>query len=307
MSLKLDFKRITREGFVAFWRNKVVSISTVVVMTMTLIVLSSLVFLNGVLDFSLKQLEDRVDVNVYFYPEVPEEDIIALADRLEKTSEIREVQYISREEAYANFKNRHEGDPLIIQSLEELGTNPLGAALNIRAYDSTRYESIVETIEADPAVSNTSFVERINYYDNKTIIDRLNQFSHTAHNVGSFIIVFFGVIALLVIMSTIRIAIYSSKREIIIKRLVGAEPRYIRGPFIMAGALYGAISAVLTMIILFFVTQRLGSYTETFFGGMNLFGYFMTNIFSFFVLTIVVGIIIGVISSHFATRKYLNV
>lgn len=104
MSFRLDLKRIIREGLINFWRNKLVSFSTIVVMTMSLLVMSSLIFLNGVLGFSLQQLEDRVDVNIYFFPDVPETDILELQERLAMVPEIRDVQYTSREEAFENFQ-----------------------------------------------------------------------------------------------------------------------------------------------------------------------------------------------------------
>lgn len=307
MSFRLDIQRIIREGLINFWRNKLVSFSTIVVMTMSLLVMSSLLFLNGVLDFSLSQLEDRVDVNIYFFPDVPEQEILNLQERLAMVPEIRDVQYISREEAFDNFQERHRDDDLINRSIEELGDNPLGAALNIRAFQSTQYEAVVRAIESEPAVRNTDFVERINYYDNKQVIERLNEFSLVARLIGYAVTIFLGIIALLVILSTMRIAIFSAKREIIIKRLVGAERHYIRGPFITMGVLYGLIAAILTMIALYPMTRWVGGYTKTFFGGMDIFNYYLLNAFPIFIALITIGIIIGIISSRIATRKYLNV
>jgi cell division transport system permease protein len=133
MSLRLDLQRIVREGLINFWRNKLVSFSTVVVMTMALLVMSSLLFMNAVLDFSLVQLEDRVDVNVYFFPDAPADEVLALKERIEIIPEVRDVNYVSREQALLDFQTRHEDDYLIKRSLDELGDNPLGASLNIRA------------------------------------------------------------------------------------------------------------------------------------------------------------------------------
>ncbi|MFT6361293.1 MAG: cell division transport system permease protein, partial [Candidatus Paceibacteria bacterium] len=162
MSLRLDLQRITREGLINFWRNKLVSFSTVVVMTMALMVMTSLLFLNAVLGFSLQQLQDRVDVNIYFFPDVPETEILALQERIEIIPEVRDVQYVSRDQAFLDFVERHKDDDLINRSLEELGDNPLGASLNIRAFDSTQYEAVVASIESEPVVVSSEFVERIN-------------------------------------------------------------------------------------------------------------------------------------------------
>lgn len=179
--------------------------------------------------------------------------------------------------------------------------------MNIRAYQSTQYEAVVRAIESEPAVKNTDFVERINYYDNKQVIERLNEFSVVARLIGYAVSIFLGIMALLVVLSTVRIAIFSARREIVIKRLVGAEHRYVRGPFIVMGTLYGVVSALLAVVALYPMTRWVGGYTKTFFGGMDIFNYFLLNAFPIFVVLITVGILVGVISSILATRKYLNV
>ncbi|MCA9352827.1 ABC transporter permease [Patescibacteria group bacterium] len=307
MSLRLDLQRIIREGLINFWRNKLVSFSTVVVMTMSLMMIAALLFLNAVLGFSLRQLQDRVDINIYFFPDVPESEILTLQERIQIIPEVRDVQYVSREQAFIDFVERHKDDDLINRSLEELGDNPLGASLNIRAYESTQYEAVVAAIESEPVVTNSEFVERINYYDNKSLIDRLNQFSDAVRLVAYAVIIVFGIVALLVVLSTMRIAIFASKKEIIIKRLVGAEHRYTRGPFIVMGALYGISAALLTMIVLYPMTHWVGVYTKTFFGGMDIFNYYLINAIPIVVVLLATGMIIGVVSSYIATRKYLKI
>lgn len=307
MSLGLDIKRIVKEGTSTFGRNSIVSFAAVVVMTMSLLVLSGVLFLNAVLGFSLAQLQDRVDVNVYFFPDTPVEEITSLAEKIEAIPEVRDVTYVSREQAFEEFQIRHEGDELIRRSLEELGDNPLGASLNVRAYDSEDYEDIVAAIESEPAVENANFVERINYYDNKTLIDRLNEFSEISRSVAYAATIFFAAVAVLVIISTLRIAIFSAKNDIIVKRLVGAEHRYVRGPFLVQGVMYGVISSILTIILLLPITQQIAKYTETFFGGINIAQYYQTNVIQIFVILLAFAVILGIIASAISVKKYLRV
>jgi len=307
MSIKLDVQRIFREGLVTFWRNKLVSFSALLVMTLSLMMLSSLIFLNGVMEFSLSQLEDRVDVNIYFLPDTNESEITDLQGRIELIPEVRDVVYVSREQALVDFEERHSDNELITRSLDELGDNPLGASLNIRAQESTQYQAIVKAIESEPAVVDNGIVEHINFYDNKSLIDRLNQFGSVARLVAYAIMIFLAVIAILVIMATMRIAIYGSRGEITIKRLVGAEHRYIRGPFLTIGGLYGLFSAILTMIVLYPITSWVGSSTKTFFGGMDIFNFYILNAPQIFLMILGAGIILGILSSSLAIRKHLNV
>lgn len=306
MSLRLDLKRIFREGLIAFWRNKIVSFSAVLVMTMSLLVLSSLLFMNGILDFSLSQLQGRVDINIYFLPDAEETDIFDLQEKITLIPEVRDVVYVSKEEALIDFETRHADDDLIKRSLEELGDNPLGASLNVRAQESTQYEAIIAAIESEPLVGRSDLVERINYRDNKKIIDRLNQFSDVARLVGLGVMMTLAIIVVLVIISTMRIAIYASKEEITIKRLVGAEHRYIRGPFTVMGSLYGLIAGILTLIILYPLMGWLSEITKTFFGGMDVLTYFTSNFVFFAIIVIGTGIILGFIASIISIRRYLT-
>lgn len=307
MSLSLDIKRIATEGFRSFSRNSLVSFATVVVMTMSLLVFSGIIFLNAILGYSLNELNERVDVNIYFLPDAPEDEALELSQRISEIQGVREVSYISREEALANFQMKHADDELISRSLEELGDNPLGASLNVQAYDSADYEQIITTIEGDAAVSNGDFIDAINYHDNRALIERLGHFSAVTRSVGYAISVFFAAIAVLVIISTLRIAIYASKNDIVVKRLVGAEHRYVRGPFLIQGVLYGAVAAVLATLALIPIAAQVGAYTETFFGGMNLATYLQANFIQIFIVLLSVGVLLGIIASSISVKKYLKV
>ena len=307
MSLSLDIKRIATEGFRSFSRNSLVSFATVVVMTMSLLVFSGVIFLNAILGYSLNELNERVDVNIYFLPDAPEDEALELSQRISEIQGVREVSFISREEALANFQMKHSDDELITRSLEELGDNPLGASLNVQAYDSADYEQIITAIEGDAAVANGDFIDAINYHDNRALIERLGHFSSVTRSVGYAISVFFAAIAVLVIISTLRIAIYASKNDIVVKRLVGAEHRYVRGPFLVQGILYGAVAAILAMLALIPIAAQVGAYTETFFGGMNLATYLQANFIQIFIVLLSVGVLLGIIASSISVKKYLKV
>ena len=307
MSFSLDIKRIAKEGYQLFSRNSLVSFATVIVMTMSLLSFSGIIFLNTVLGYSLNALNERVDVNIYFTPDAQQEEIVEFSKRVRNIAGVRDVDFVSREQALLDFQDRHADDNLIIRSLQELGDNPLGASLNVRAFDSAQYEVIISAIEKDPAVLNADFIEGINYYDNQSLIERLQTFSSITRSIGYAISIFFAAIAVLIIISTLRIAIFASKNDIVVKRLVGAVHRYIRVPFLVQGSLYGVIAALLATLVLIPITQQLGSFTETFFGGVNLATYFQVNFLRIFVILLSTGILLGVIASGISVKKYLKV
>lgn len=308
MTFKTDSKRIVRWGLINFYRNTVVSIASVLMMTVTLTVIGGVIFLNAILGFSLAQIQNKVDVNVYFYPRATETSILEVQKRLEQLPEIASVEYVSREDALETFKRRHSNDYLTLQALDELGTNPLGATLNIRARDAGQYESITKILEDTPGLSrgSTAIIEKINYAQNKEIIERLSSIMKSTQRIGFAITIFFIVISIIITFNTIRLAIYMARDEIANMRMVGAEDKYIQGPFMIEGIMYGVVSSIITLLLFYPITLWLTNNTQAFFDGMSLLQYYGDNFLQLFVILLVIGILLGMVSAWFAIRKYLK-
>lgn len=297
-------KRIFKVGVINFWRNRWVTLATILVMALMLFVTGSLVFSSVLLSSSIDMIEKKVDISVYFNTDAPEKEITALQDELNTFPQVEGVEYVSRAEALENFKARHANNALITQSLEELGDNPLGASLNIKAQNPEQYESIAKFLNAS---AFAGIIDKINYFQNKLVIDRLSNILAGARAAGWGVTVVLAGIVMLVAFNTIRMAIFTSREEIHVMRLVGATNNYIRGPFVVTGILYGVVSAVITMVLFYPITAWLGPKAAGFFGGLNLFDYFIANFFQMFLLLLGVGIALGAISSAIAVRKHLNV
>jgi cell division transport system permease protein len=306
MSFGVTFKRIVRNGFIGFWRNAVVSFSAVFVMTTALLVIGASMLSSVFLQETIKQVEQKVDVNIYFAPTAKPENILALRDEVAKNPQIAEVQYISREQALENFKAQHPDDFLIQQALQELGDNPLGASLNIRAKQTADYQSIAEILQKEKD-ANPGLVTKITYAQQKQIIEKLNAITSSVQRFAATALFALVVVAVVVTFNTIRIAIYSAREEIGIMRLVGASNMFVRGPFIVEGVLCGMIAAAMATLIFYPVTIWLSQATSTFYGGMDLFQYYLGNLFQFFTLLLFAGVSMGVLSSWLAVRKYLHV
>ena len=302
-------KRVLRWSFASFWRNGFVSLAAVAVMTVTLFVIGSLVFTGVLLRTSIDALKDKVDVNVYFVTSAPEEEILSLKKSLEALPEIAKVEYISREQALADFKLRHRDDQLTLQSLDELGENPLGAAFNIKAKDANNYESIAKFLEQGSRLigdGKASIIDKVNYNQNKVAIDKLIKVTNSAQTLGLFIILFFAAISILITYNTIRLTIFISRDEVSVMRLMGASGRYISARFLLQAAIYGIVAAAIALLVFYPVTYWLGPKTADFFFGVNVFRYYLDNFPQIFLLIFGSGIILGVASSFLAVRRYLN-
>jgi cell division transport system permease protein len=300
-------QRVLKAGFINFRRNGLISWASVLVVTVTLSVITAIILLQTILNFSLNQIKDKVDVTIYFTVNAPEVKIMVLKESIQKLPEVAEVSYTSADEALRLFRERHSNDYPTIQALDEIKDNPLGGYLNIRAKEVSQYESISNFLKSDNALvlGSSAIIDKVNYNQNKLVIDRLNSIIDGAQKLGFLITLFLIIISIIITFNTIRLAIFISKEEIGVMRLVGASKMRIRGPFIIEGAIYGVIAAVLTMVIFWPITAWLGNNMSNFLG-INIYSYFISNFIQIFVIILLSGVLLGMFSSVLAIRKYLN-
>ncbi len=290
-------------GLQGFRRNGWLSTATIVVMALVLFVIGNLIFLGAFAQSVLASLESKIDVSVYFVPSASEEEIAAIRREIERLPDVARVSYVSRDSALALFRERHKQNALILDALQELGENPLEASINIKARDPAHYAGISQFL----AEKNYPAVDKINYFENQKVIERLSAISAGARGFGVIAALILAFVAILVAFNTIRLAIYTMRDEIGIMRLVGASSWFVRGPFLVSGILYGVIAACVTTLLFFpiawLASPRLGALVPDF----DLFGYFVSHFAQFFGIMLGIGIVLGVSSSAIAIRRYLRV
>lgn len=304
-----NLKRILRWGAVSFIRNGMVSFSSVLVMVIALFMIGSTILLSVFLTSTLMDMQDKIDVNVYFSVDAPENDILSLKNNLELLPEIASIVFVSKDKALEEFKERHKNDALTIQALQELGENPLRARFNIKAVSPDQYSVIAKMLEEDTALSSqygAGFIDKVNYEDNKLAIERMKKIMDGAERGGVAVTLVLIFISILITFNTIRLAIYISKEEIGIMKLVGASSIYIRGPFVIAGGLYGVVAALITMGLFWPITLYIKNQTEDLYGGIDLFKYYISNFNEIFLIIFLSGIVLGAFSSYLAVRRHLR-
>lgn len=302
------FKRIIRSGFVGFWRNAFVSLASIFVMTVALFVIGSTMLLDQLLGASLTQIQNKVDINVYFVTQADATEIDSLKTRLEALPEVVEVTLTTEEQALENFRLRHKGDELTIQALDELGENPLGASLAVRANDTAQYESISQYLEEQQKLESPQapLIDRVNYGKNKEAIDKLTSIINAVERASLITMTVLIIAAIVITFNTVRLAIYTTREEISIMRLVGASNTFIRGPFMLQGVMYGLVAGVLAILILYPIVIWIGPATAQFFQ-FNLFEYFVREFAHIFAIIVGSGIALGLVSSVLAVSRYLRV
>ena len=301
------FKRVLKAGLINFKRQGLISWAAILIVTITLSVITTIMLSQAVLNYSLNQVRDKVDVTVYFNVGADQEKIVTLKSAIENLPETKSVSYTSADEALKIFRDRHQEDYPTIQALDEINSNPLGGYLNIKAKEVSQYDAIANFLKSDSllASGSSSIIDKVNYNQNKVVIDRLNSIIAGAQKLGFLVTLILVIISILITFNTIRLTIFISKEEIGVMRLVGASKTRVRGPFMIDGAIYGFLATVITMLIFWPTTAWLGNHMTNFFG-INLYDYFFSNFFQIFIIVLLSGVFLGIISSFLATSRYLN-
>lgn len=302
-----EIRRIIKAGFVNFTRNGIVSWAAVLQVVNTLAVITTIILLQAVLYSSLNVIKNKVDIKIYITEKTPEDQIMILKSSLEKLPEVVQVSFTSAEDNLKNFRSLHSNDYPTIQALDELPDNPLLATIGVKTEEISQYEAIANFLKGDDALvlGSTSIIDHTNYYKNKSVIDKLTLIISGARKFGFLLTLYLIISSIIITFSTIRLTIFISKEEIGVMRLVGASKMRVRGPFMVEGAIYGIIASILTLVLFWPATAWLGR-NMTDFLGMNVYDYYVSNFFQIFVIILLSGILLGVISSFLAIRKYLN-
>ena len=300
-------RRVVKAGFVGFWRNAYVSLASIFVLTIALFVIGATMFLNQLLSTSLDILQSKVDINVYFVPEAPAEEIDRIRDAVAALPDVAEVTYTSREEALARYREENQNDAVAMQALEELDENPLGATIAIQAKETSQYESVARFLEEQRELEQPQVpvIDEVNFARNKESIDSLTAIINATEQASFIIMTILLVAAVLITFNTIRLAIYTSREEIAIMRLVGAGNMFIRGPFMLQGIMYGFVAGVLALLFFYPLLVWLGPRTETFFE-LNLFDYYIVHFGEIFGILVGIGVVLGLVSSILAVARYLR-
>lgn len=301
----LKLWRTFKEGWLNFRRNGWLSFATVSILTLSLFIVALSLLLGLTTHFVLQSMRDKVTVSVSFNPDIPEERILEIRDELAKyKKEVASVEYVSRDNALSSFLAESGNDPIIAQALNEIGENPLLPSLVIKAVQPEQYEVIVNQIQHSTFQSDIS---RINYVKNKKIFDRLDAINRATQKIGLILGSAFIFIAILITFNTIRITIYSHRQEFEIMRLVGASNIYVRMPYLFEGIFYGIAAALVTTASLAIVAYFISPLTQGALPQGNFMGLYASFFLPIFFGTLFLGVLLGVVSSTIAIKRYLKV
>ncbi len=300
----MNLKHIVGTGWTNFRRNGYLSFGATGIMALALILFLSLLSFQFLTSQVVATLQDKIDISAYFTQDATEDQVLKVKSDLQALPEVASVNYISRDQALADFKARHAQDQLIQDSLAQLDTNPLTASLNIKSKDSSQYAAIAQFLNDSKF---KSVIDKVSFYENKDVISRVQSLSTGVKTWGLAVALVLALIAVLVTFNTVRLTIYNQKQEIEIMRLVGASNWHIRGPYLVEGGLYGFFAAAIALVAFYPVIYLVSDKISSFVPQVNLFGFFIGGAFEVLPTVILLGVFLGMASSAIAIRKHLKI
>lgn len=304
----ITLERIIKNGVISFGRNIWIAIAAIAMMAITLTILLFAIVANATFSQTIDEITSHIDVSVYLKDEVTEQQRNELIAKLKQIDNVRAVEYISKEQALKTYREQNANNKELLAAISETD-NPLPATVVIKPTDPNRLESIKSYLDK-PEVSALQSDPTSYSGDRKAAIDKITSATHFFQQAGIAGILVFIVISMLIIFNTIRMAIFNRRDELVIMRLLGATPGYIRGPFVVETMLYGAVAAVISLVVVSSLFAIASSTLEASSLGLLDIDYsnrfFKENLWLILTAQIAVGILIGAASSAFATRRYLK-
>ena len=304
----VSFERVIKNGIVSFGRNIWLAIAAIAMMGITLTILLFAVVANATFSHTIDEITSHIDVSVYLKDSVTSQQRNDLIEQLKSIESVSSVDYISKEQALKIYREQNANNPDLLAAISET-SNPLPASLSIKPADPNQLASIKEFLEKPSIVALQS--DPTSYSgDRKAAIDKITKATQFFEQAGVVGIVVFIVISMLIIFNTIRMAIFNRRDELVIMRLLGASPWFIRGPFVVETVLYGVVAAAISLIICASLFAVASSTLQA--SSLGLLDikyssqYFNDNLILVLSVQIGAGIIIGAASSIVATRRYLR-
>ena len=283
-----------KRAWQGFWRNALMSLAATATMVLMLLLLAGFWIIQTGLLTALEFTEQKVEVVAYLEPTVTDTQVATLQDKLEAMPEVESVAYITRDVALERFREsmKAQGREDLTQYLD---SNPLYASLEVKLIDPSAVRVVGDALREDPIIRNVINIE--------DLVERVLTVTNVLRTAGTVLLLVVGVIALFIIVNTIRLAVFARSEEIEIMRLVGASDAFIRWPFVFEGAFVGFLGAAITLAILYAAAEPLNQFMVEFFRVLPLEVGSLTR--DLVTLVMGTGVGLGILGSWVSVRTYL--
>ena len=283
-----------KRAWQGFWRNALMSIAATATMVLMLLLLAGFFIIQTGLLAGLQFTEQKVQVVAYLQTYTTDAQVADMQTRLQAMPEVASVNYVTRDQALVDFRAsmKAQGREDLTQYLD---SNPLYASLEVKLTDPADVGVVSQTLRDEPLVRNVVNIE--------DLVQRVLTVTNILRTAGTVVLVIVGIIALFIIVNTIRLAVVARAEEIEIMRLVGASDAFIRWPFVFEGAFVGFLGAAISLAILAVAAEPISGFMVDFFRVLPIQFGSMTR--DLVVLVMGAGVGLGILGSWLSVRTYL--
>ena len=293
-----------RESLTGFARHLSTALGSIITIFLSLLIIGIFLVGGNMVNNVIASVENEVSITAYVSDEASQNDIDSVMSWLESQESVASVGFTTKEQALQNFQATSSD---IVDALD--GSNPLPASIDIELSDPQMVEQVANDLAANSTFAKICDTEGDPSADvryGEQTVERLFSLTNYVRYIGLALIVLLIFIAMVFINNTIRLAIMARRKEIAIMRLVGASNGFIRGPFLMEGALHALIGSLLAVGVLqvlrMYGIPKLQSALS--FLSLDVSG---NTYIMIYIVLVVAGLVIGLLGSAFAMRRYLKV
>jgi cell division transport system permease protein len=292
------------EAFSSFRRNWVMSLVAVTIIYISLLLVGTFFLTGAIVNRVMSSFEQKVSISIFLKDGAAPADVQTLQSDVQKDPRISSVSYVSKAQALERFKERTKNSP---QLVEQLRGNPLPASLEIQLKDPRTVEAVVKTIKANATLAKVIPKDaETDVRWGQNIVENLFAATGIVRSAVLVFVIMLLVVSLILIGNTIRLAIFSRRKEIGIMRLVGASNWFIRTPFLLEGVIQSVTGAVLAVLTLYAAQAIVVPWLQRNlrFLPVEISGATLGQLAALLILS---AVIIGLAGSGEAVRRYLKV
>jgi len=285
------FKYFFKESFASLIRNRWMSLASIGAVASALIILGSFLLISVNFDYILKDVESQVEITAYLEDSVDQAGIATLNKDIAKIDGVKEIKFISKEEALEEFKEQVGKE--LLEGIE----NPLPNSFRIKVMDPHEVAPIAEKIE------RYAGIEEVKY--GKGIVEKLFNIIYWVRMIGLIIMAVFAAVSVFIISNTIRLTVFARRREINIMKYIGATDWFVRWPFLIEGMVLGLIGSLVAIGILAVAYNYLYLTVKLNIPMIALLP--LEQFYDYALGFLGIGMLIGAFGSSFSLKRFLNV
>lgn len=293
-------KYIIKEGFVNAYRNKLMTLASITIVTAALIMFGVFYLISAILNDNTEAFKSKLEMEAFLKPDLEEEKVDEIEEQLKGNGMILEYTKITKQEAYEKAKELLGDDQKVLEGIDE---SFLPVSFKIKLTDPETSETVVKELEGIIGVESVKYSQKA--------IDLLQRVTYWARMVSGILIAVLLIIAMFIISNTIKLTVFARRKEIGIMKYIGATDWFIRWPFVVEGIIIGLFGAIIAFIITgnaysAFESRISADFLDI---GTDLVRFVdfrdirleMAGIYA------LIGIFIGMVGSMISIRKYLRV